>query len=183
MKRLSLIGLVVACLLGCQPGRDPKLPAGADFLLQTADGPIDSRQLRGKVLLVYFGYTNCPDICPASLAAGGQALKALKPAERTQVKLLMISVDPERDTVKHLKEYTAFFHPDMAGATGTPQEIAALAKAFGAGYNKQPAKGDGSDAVDHTTSTYVIGTDGKLAQVIELGASPDAIVAAIRKQL
>ena len=71
----------------------------------------------------------------------------------------------------------------MAGATGTPQEIATLAKAFGAGYIKQPAKADGSYAVDHTTSTYIIGTDGKLAQVIELGASPDAIVTAIRKQL
>lgn len=183
MKRLFLLAITLACLLGCQPGRDPKLPAGADFVLQTADGPIDSRQLRGKVLLVYFGYTNCPDICPASLAAGGQALKALKPGERAKVKLLMISVDPERDTVKHLKEYTAFFHPDMAGATGTPQEIATLAKAFGAGYIKQPAKADGSYAVDHTTSTYIIGTDGKLAQVIELGASPDAIVTAIRKQL
>ena len=183
MKRLSLIGLIVACLLGCQPGRDPKLPTGADFLLQTADGPIDSRQLRGQVVLVYFGYTHCPDICPASLAAGGQALKALKPAERARVKLLMISVDPERDTVNHLKEYTAFFHPEMIGATGTPQEIAALAKAFGAGYIKQPAQGDGSYAVDHTTATYLIGTDGKLSQVIELGDSPDAIVSAIRKHL
>ncbi|MFN4341605.1 MAG: SCO family protein [Azonexus sp.] len=183
MKRLSLIGLIVACLLGCQPGRDPKLPTGADFLLQTADGPIDSRQLRGQVVLVYFGYTHCPDICPASLAAGGQALKALKPAERARVKLLMISVDPERDTVNHLKEYTAFFHPEVIGATGTPQEIAALAKAFGAGYIKQPAQGDGSYAVDHTTATYLIGTDGKLSQVIELGASPDAIVSAIRKHL
>ena len=95
----------------------------------------------------------------------------------------MISVDPERDTVKHLKEYTAFFHPEMSGATGTPQEIAALAKAYGAGYMKQAAKADGSYAVDHTTSTYVIGPDGKLAQVIDLGASTETIVAAIRKLL
>ena len=183
MKILPLLAVVLACLVGCQPARDPKLPAGADFVLQSADGPIDSKTLRGKVLLVYFGYTNCPDICPASLAAGGQALKALKAEERTKVKLLMISVDPERDTVQHLKEYTAFFHPEMQGATGTPQEIAALAKAFGAGYMKQPAKADGSYAVDHTTSTYVIAPDGKLAQVIELGASTDTIVAAVRKLL
>ena len=183
MKIISLLVLVLACLLGCQQARDPKLPAGADFVLQSADGPVDSKALRGKVLLVYFGYTNCPDICPASLAAGGQALKALKADERAKVKLLMISVDPERDTVKHLKEYTAFFHPEMSGATGTPQEIAALAKAYGAGYMKQAAKAVGSYAVDHTTSTYVIGPDGKLAQVIDLGASTETIVAAIRKLL
>jgi len=185
MKRIIpiVIAFAMVCISGCQQARDPKLPAGADFVLQTADGPLDSKNLRGKVLLVYFGYSNCPDICPASLAAGGQALKALKAEERSKVRLLMISVDPERDTIKHLKKYTAFFHPDMMGATGTPQEIASLARAFGAGYMKQPTKADGSYAVDHTTSTYVIGPDGKLVQVIDLGASSDTIVAAIRKWL
>ena len=95
----------------------------------------------------------------------------------------MISVDPARDSVRHLKEYTAFFHPEMVGATGTPEEIAALAKAFGAGYIRQPARADGSYAVDHTTSTYVVGPDGRLAQVIDLNAGSDAIVAAVRKLL
>ena len=185
MKKLALVAtaLVMAVLLGCQQARDPKLPAGADFVLQSADGPVDSKALRGKVLLVYFGYTHCPDICPASLASGGQALKALSNEERSRVKLIMISVDPQRDTVKHLKEYTAFFHPEMIGATGTVEEIAALAKAFGAGYMMQPKRSDGSYAVDHTTSTYVIGPDGKLASVLELGAPTDKVVAAVRKLL
>ncbi len=183
LRILMAAVLAAALLAGCQPGRDPKLPAGADFVLQTADGPLDSKTLRGKVLLVYFGYTNCPDVCPASLAAGGKALKALSPEERKNVRLVMISVDPERDSVGHLKEYTAFFHPEMVGATGTPEEIAALAKAFGAGYIRQPARADGSYAVDHTTSTYVVGPDGRLAQVIDLNAGSDAIVAAVRKLL
>ncbi len=190
MKKYALIGVALglALLLGIallmrggSAGRDPKLPTGADFVLQSADGPVDSKALRGKVLLVYFGYTNCPDICPASLAAGGQALKALNSEERGRVKLIMISVDPERDTVKHLKEYTAFFHPEMIGATGSVEEIAALGKAFGAGYIKQPKRDDGSYAVDHTTSTYVVGPDGKLASVLELGAPTDKVVAAVRK--
>ncbi|MBS1139275.1 MAG: Electron transport protein SCO1/SenC [Proteobacteria bacterium] len=192
MKKYALIGVALglALLLGIallmrggNTARDPKLPAGADFVLQSADGPVDSKALRGKVLLVYFGYTNCPDICPASLASGGLALKALSGEERSRVKLIMISVDPERDTVKHLKEYTAFFHPEMIGATGTVDEISALAKAFGAGYIKQAARSDGSYAVDHTTSTYVIGPDGKLASVLELGAPTDKVVAAVRKLL
>jgi len=183
LRILMAAVLAAALLAGCQPGRDPKLPAGADFVLQTADGPLDSKILRGKVLLVYFGYTNCPDVCPASLAAGGNAVKALSPEERKKVRLVMISVDPARDSVQHLKEYTAFFHPEMVGATGTPEEIAALAKAFGAGYIRQPARADGSYAVDHTTSTYVVGPDGRLAQVIDLNAGSDAIVAAVRKLL
>lgn len=192
MKKYWLIGVALglAALLGVAvlmrggtPVRDPKLPVGADFVLQSAAGPVDSIALRGKVLLVYFGYTHCPDICPASLAAGGQALKALSAEERSRIRLILISVDPERDSVEHLREYTAFFHPEMIGATGTPEQIAALAKAFGAGYIKQAAAADGSYAVDHTTSTYVVGPDGQLAAVLELGASTDKVVGAVRKLL
>ena len=117
------------------------------------------------------------------LASGGQALKALSSEERSRVKLIMISVDPQRDTFKHLKEYTAFFHPEMIGATGTVEEIATLARAYGAGYMLQPKRADGSYAVDHTTSTYVVGPDGKLASVLELGAPTDKVVAAVRKLL
>ncbi len=185
MKKFALIAvaLVMAALLGCQQARDPTLPAGGDFVLQSADGRVHSRTFRGEAMLVYFGYTNCPDVCPASLAAGGQALNALTPDERKQVKLIMVSVDPERDSVKHLKEYTAFFHGEMSGVTGTTAEIASLAKAFGAGYIKQSAKADGSYAVDHTVSTYVVDRDGKLAAVLDLGVTTDKLVATVRKLL
>lgn len=180
---LALLVLAAIFLWGSKPARDPKLPAGADFVLQSADGPIDSRSFRGKVLLVYFGYSNCPDICPAALAVGGKVLNALTPAERQRVKLLMVSVDPERDSVQHLKQYTAYFHSEMTGVTGTPAEIASLAKAFGAGYIKQAPKADGSYAVDHTVSTYVVDTDGKLAAVLDLGVTPETVMATVRKLL
>ena len=123
MKKYALIGIALslAVLLGIAlflrsgpPPRDSKLPPGTDFVLQSADGPVDSKALRGKVLLIYFGYTHCPDVCPASLAAGGQAMNALSPAEQARVKMFMVSVDPERDTLQHLKEYTSFFHPQLA---------------------------------------------------------------------
>ncbi len=192
MKKYALIGIasglalllgIVFLMSGGSPARDPKLPAGGDFVLQSADGPVDSKALRGKVLLVYFGYTHCPDVCPASLAAGSQALKGLTAEERRQVRMLMVSVDPERDTPKHLKEYTAFFHPEMTGITGTPEAIAALAKSFGAGYIRHPAKADGSYAVDHTTATYVVDPAGKLVAVLDLGASNDKILSTVRKYL
>jgi len=158
-------------------------PTGGDFLLQSAAGPLDTKALRGQVLLVYFGYSNCPDICPASLAAGAQALNALKPAERERTRLVMVSVDPERDTPARLKEYTAYFHPAMVGVTGTPAEIAAVAKAYGAGYRRQPPNADGGYAVDHSADTYVVAPDGRLAQVIHFAAPAATIVEAVRKLL
>ena len=192
MKKYTLIGIAVLLALllalalflrGSLPARPANLPAGGDFVLQTANGPFDTKTERGKVLLVYFGYTNCPDVCPASLAAGGMALNALTPEERAKVRLLMISVDPERDSLQHLKEYTGFFHPQMLGATGTPAEIAKIAGSFGASYVKQAAKADGSYAVDHTVSTYVVGPDGKLAAVLDLGVTTDKLLATIRQLL
>ena len=192
MKKYTLIGIALglALLLGTlwllrggPPSRASQLPAGGDFVLQSADGPVDSRALRGNVLLIYFGYTNCPDICPASLAAGAQALKTLAPDERGRVKLLLVSVDPERDTLPHLKQYTTYFHPAITGITGTPAEIATLAKAFGAGYGKQPAKADGSYAVDHTVATYVVDREGRLVAVLDLGTPTDKVVSTIRKLL
>jgi protein SCO1/2 len=158
-------------------------PTGGDFVLQSAAGPLDTKALRGKVLLVYFGYANCPDICPASLAAGTQALNALKPAERERTRLIMVSVDPERDTPARLKEYAAYFHPAMVGVTGTSAEVAAVAKAYGAGYVRQPAKADGSYAVDHSADTYVVAPDGRLAQVIHFAAPAAQVTEAVRKLL
>ena len=192
MKKYALIGIALslAVLLGIAlflrsgpPPRDSKLPLGTDFVLQSADGPVDSKALRGKVLLIYFGYTHCPDVCPASLAAGGQAMNALSPAEQARVKMFMVSVDPERDTLQHLKEYTSFFHPQLAGITGTPAQIADLAKAFGAGYIKQAPKADGSYAVDHTVSTYVVDGEGRLVAVLDLGTPTDKLVSTVRKYL
>lgn len=191
MSRIAaiLLASAVALLAACSdggPGSAPGVaakPAGGDFVLQSAAGPVDTRALRGKVLLVYFGYTNCPDICPASLAAGAQALNALKPEERERTRLIMVSVDPERDTPARLKEYTAYFHPAMVGATGTAAEIAAVARAYGAGYVRQPPRADGAYAVDHSADTYVVAPDGRLAQVIHFAAPPAEVAAAVRKLL
>lgn len=193
MKKLAVFALagllalglgIVLQQFGGTPAASPAgLPAGGDFVLQSADGPVDTKSLRGKVLLVYFGYSHCPDVCPAALAVGGQALNALSQAERERVRLLMISVDPERDSLAHLKEYTAFFHPAMTGLTGTPAEVAAVARAYGAAWRKQPVQADGSYVVDHTTATYVVAPDGRLVAVLDLGTPAERIVAAVRKYL
>lgn len=158
-------------------------PEGGDFVLQSAAGPVDTRVLRGNVLLVYFGYVNCPDICPVSMAAGAAALNALTPEERARTKMIMISVDPERDTPAKLKDYVAYFHPAMVGAVGTATETAAIAKSFGVGYLRQPTRPDGGYAVDHSSQTFVIGPDGKVAELLPMGVATDKVVTAIRKLL
>lgn len=158
-------------------------PEGGDFVLQSAAGPVDTRALRGKVLLVYFGYVNCPDICPASMAAGAAALNALTPEERARTRMIMISVDPERDTPAKLKEYVAYFHPAMIGVAGTATETAAIAKSFGVGFLRQPTRPDGGYAVDHSSQTFVIGPDGKLMELLPLGVETGKVVAAVRKLL
>ena len=158
-------------------------PEGGDFVLQSAAGPVDTRALRGNVLLVYFGYLNCPDVCPISMAAGAAALNALTPAERARTKMIMISVDPERDTPAKLKEYAAYFHPEMIGVVGSAEQTVVVARSFGAGYVRQPARPDGGYAVDHGSQTFVVGPDGKLMGLLPLGVPTDQVVAAVRKLL
>ena len=180
--------LAAAILAGCSDSGTGErvsfaLPSGGDFVLQSAAGPLDTRTLRGNVLLLYFGYVNCPDVCPASMAVGAGALNALTPAERARTRMIMISVDPERDTPVKLKEYVAYFHPAMIGVAGTATETAAIARSFGVGYRRQPTRPDGGYAVDHSSQTFVIGPDGKLAELLPLGVATDKVVATVRKLL
>ena len=115
---MTIAGLLAALVLGLaifwqpelpeRPLPKPALPEGGDFTLQSADGPVSLKDFRGKVVLVYFGYTYCPDICPTSLAATAEGLKQLTPEELARVAMIFVSVDPKRDTPARLKEYVNF---------------------------------------------------------------------------
>jgi protein SCO1/2 len=164
------------------PGAAP-VPAGGDFVLKSADGPVDTATLRGKLLLVYFGYTYCPDICPTSLTVTGHALGQLAPAELAQVRTIFVSVDPARDTPARLKDYVTFFHPSMVGVTGSDDAIAAAARKFGAVYARQDVGSKAGYVVDHSAWTYVVAPDGRLAARIPHGASVEQTLAEIRKWL
>lgn len=188
MSALSrlVLALFASALLGACSDPATTLvprPPGGDFVLQAIEGPLDTRSLRGKVLLIYFGYVNCPDVCPVSIAAGAGALNALSPAERERTRMIMISVDPERDTPAALKTYVAYFHPQMLGAVGSAADTAAVAKQFGAGYLRQPTRPDGGYAVDHSSQTYVVDREGRLVEMLSLGTPSEKIAAAVRKLL
>lgn len=159
-------------------------PTGGDFTLQSAKGPVSLQDYRGKVVVLYFGYTLCPDVCPTTLAMIGAAFRTLKPAELAQVQGLFVSVDPQRDTLARLAAYTPFFHPKILGITGTPAQVAKVAKLYGAAYHKVPNKASPKDyIVDHTSFMYLIDRKGKLVKILPHGTTAAQLVADLRKLL
>jgi protein SCO1/2 len=191
---MAIAGLLTALVLGLvifwqpelpeRPLPRAALPEGGDFTLQSAGGPVSLKDFRGKVVLVYFGYTYCPDICPTSLAATSEGLKQLTPDELARVAMIFVSVDPKRDTPARLKEYVEFFHPSIVGVTGTPENIAEIAKRYAVFYAEQKVETAGEGyVVDHSADTYVIAADGKLVAKIAHATPSDQVAASIRKYL
>lgn len=152
--------------VGTGPSTTQNATAGASiggpFTLVDQDGrTITDADFRGKYMLVYFGYTYCPDVCPTSLSRNSAAMEMLgdKAAEIVPV---LITVDPERDTPEVLKDYVGFFHPRLVALTGTPEQVAAAAKAYRVYFAKVEQEGaePGPYLMDHTSITYLMGPDG-----------------------
>ncbi len=145
-----------------------------DFTLTGANGDVSLSDFRGKLVLVYFGYTFCPDICPATLANVGQALNQIG-GKADEVQLIMVSLDPERDTPEKLAEYVGHFHPSFIGITGTHEEIDTVASLYGIFYQVN----QGSDAtkylIDHTATLLVIDREGYLKLVFPFGVTSQEI--------
>jgi protein SCO1/2 len=145
---------------------------GGPFTLVDQDGrPVDQRVLNGKWSIVFFGYTYCPDFCPTTLTTLGKAMDALGPkAKDTQV--VFISVDPDRDTPAELKTYLAsrVFPKNIIGLTGSPDQVAAAAKAYMVFYQKQGI--DKGYTVDHSTALYLMDPQGRFHGVIADGLTP-----------
>ncbi|NCC27625.1 MAG: SCO family protein [Gammaproteobacteria bacterium] len=159
-------------------------PRGGDFVLDSASGPVALADLRGNVVLIYFGYTWCPDICPTNLVLIAGALKGLTPEESERVRVLFVSVDPERDSVERLAEYSGYFHPKILGLTGTPEQIAEVAKLYGAAYRRtELADSAMGYVVDHSAYSHLVDTQGKLVRNLDHATPSAEIVAAIRTLL
>jgi len=156
-------------------------PPGGDFTLQSADGPVSLKDFRAKVVLLYFGYTKCPDVCPTSLSFLTQALNELSEDELNRVQGIFVSVDPKRDTPDALKEYVGYFHPSLLGVTGSAAEVADVAALYGAQYYEVELEGSAFGySVNHSAVTYLITPDGALRFIFPHGTPPQVIVEAIR---
>ena len=129
------------------------------------DKTVTANDYKGKIVLLYFGYTFCPDICPLTLANVSLALKKLG-ATAEDVRLLFITVDPERDSLSVLKEYTGNFGPEVVGLRGSPDEIASLAKRYRVYYAVTPDSGDKPYEVEHSSAIYVFDAAGNVRLLV-----------------
>ena len=155
---------------------------GAPFTLTDQNGQKRSdSEFRGKLMIVYFGYTFCPDVCPADLMAITQALDALGAAAKG-VQPVFITVDPERDTPL-LKDYVAAFHPSLVGLTGSPEEIRKLANSYKAYFRKVPGERKGEYSIDHTGIVYLMGRDGEYLGFLPPQTGPEKMTEVLRKYL
>jgi cytochrome oxidase Cu insertion factor (SCO1/SenC/PrrC family) len=182
LRRTVIAGLAGACL---GPARaEEALPFGGPFDLAAKGGRrVTDTDLRGRTLLVLFGFTHCPDICPTSLLTIAQALKQLGPLA-ARVQTVFITLDPERDTADVLADYVGSFDPGFLGLSGTEAEIAAVAKLYRVLRLKVRTGADPAGyTIDHGTLTYVVNPDGKVVSLIPHGADAAKIAAVLRPRL
>jgi len=162
-------------------GPSSQAQIGGPFELVDETGKtVTDRTYRGKWLLIYFGYTYCPDVCPTTLNTLGLALRDLGPAADA-IQPLFITVDPQRDTPETLAGYTDAFDPRLIGLTGTPEQIANAAKAYRVYYRKA---GEGDDySVDHTSLIYVMDPEGRFVTFFGHDANAETMTAKLRQLL
>jgi protein SCO1/2 len=179
-QRLLIAFLLVVCA-ACQRG-DQAFRAtditGAEFAREFSLTDHDGKRrtlsdFRGKVVVVFFGFTHCPDVCPTTLAELSGAMKKIgKDADRVQV--LFITVDPERDTAEVLKPYVTAFNPGFLGLRGSAEETAAVAKEFKVIYQKAGADKAGANyTMDHSAGSYVFDAEGRIRLYVGYGAGSD----------
>ena len=160
-----------------------EVPIGGPYTLTHQDGRrVSDQEFRGRLMLVYFGYTFCPDMCPLGLTTIADALDTLPPELQDQVVPVFITVDPERDTAAVLHDYVPQFSPRLVGLTGSEAEIAAALRAYRVYAAKSGAPAtEGGYLVDHSTFTYLMGRDGKYLTHFGHGTTPEDMAKSIAK--
>lgn len=159
-------------------------PIGGNFTLQSVQGEQSLSDFKDKLVLLYFGYTFCPDICPTNLGNLSMAYQTLTPEQQAKVQVLFVSVDPVRDTPERLKQYTSYFEMNAIGLTGDPRTITQIARNYGVVYlSHQKSAEDQYYAVDHSAFTYVINQQGQLITQLPHATSPQDFVKTIQQNL
>jgi protein SCO1/2 len=183
---LPLFGLLAVIGLTQLPRLMRMAPAaaaiGGSFTLTDQGGrTVHDSDFRGKLMLVYFGYTFCPDVCPTTLNQVGQVYAGLTPEQQAQIVPIFITVDPERDTVEQMSHYVPSFSPALIGLTGTREQIAPVLKSYHV-YAKKAGSGD-NYGVDHSSILYLMGRDGRFLRHFDGNASNQDIAAGLVKAL
>lgn len=155
-----------------------------DFTVSSISGEISKKDFDGKVLAIYFGYMYCPDVCPTSLSSLAQAVKTFPKEKVKDFAGLFISVDPNRDKLKNLKEYSEYFHPSFIGATSNKENIDDIVKRYASYYQFVKLENSAMDySVSHTSYIYIFDKSGKLAAKVDHFTNPDEIKEVLEKIL
>ena len=184
--------IVLACMVmgmvgGCGQSSAPTFQltdvTGANFgkalaLTDHTGRPRTLTDFQGKVVVIFFGFTQCPDVCPTTLAGMAKVVKELG-ADGGKVQVLFVSVDPERDTRELLKQYVTAFHPSFLGLVGDAEATARTAKEFKVYAQKQPTK-NGGYSVDHSAGTFILDQQGRLRLFAQYGAESQVLLNDIR---
>ena len=181
--RCSLAGLVFGLTLVALLAGIPKvnaggedMPAGGEFTLTSLQGPVNLSDHRGKVVLLFFGYTSCPDVCPLSLFRIGNCLSSLEDEQAEQVSALFITLDPERDTAERMRQYAGFFHPQIVGLTGDAEAIDEVTTRYGIGYERNLAPESALGySISHPDTILLVDAEGTLVGEVGGGDGGEAL--------
>ena len=194
---LAVAATTAALLAGCDKLGLPAGAAKASFkgvditgaeyartltLPDIAGQPRTLADFKGKVVVVFFGYTQCPDVCPTTMAELAQVKKSLG-VDGEKVQGVFVTIDPERDKPEVLKAYMASFDPAFVALRGTAEQTLAAAKEFKAFYAKVPGKTEGAYTMDHTAGSYVFDAEGRVRLFVRYGGGADALAADLRALL
>ncbi len=184
---LLLSGSIALLLLSggdeVQESKGSSRQVGDNFVLNSNHGSVSLQQFRGKAVLLFFGYTHCPDVCPTTMSNVADAMALLTKEEQVFVQPLFVTVDPLRDTVEHLAKYVSFFHPKLIGLSGSEAEVRKAAEAFSVQYflDDQADAGRDSYYMNHTSYLFLIDPKGKLVDLMSEHTSPADIADALRQ--
>jgi len=185
LLKLLLVGLSIASLYSCQQPEAAQpfkstdvsgIDSGKDFRLTDHLGKLRTlSDFKGKIVVLFFGYTHCPEACPNTLVELARVMKQLGP-DADKVQVLFITLDPERDTQALLAQFVPSFNPKFIGLYGTPAQIAETAKEYRLFYSKGPGKSPGNYTLDHSVGTYIYDQSGRLRLHAAYGQGVDALV-------
>lgn len=182
---LVVISLVLVLVLNTERSVLDNTPKqfGGDFTLQGIAGDVSLSDFRGKVVLLYFGFLNCPEVCPASMAVYQQTLNDFNATELARIQPILITIDPKRDTAEILKDYSEYFHKNIIGLTGTENSIRQVANQYGAYFKAVPTDSEVEYVFEHTSRYYVINQEGQLIDAMRHSTTVNELSARIRTLL
>ena len=176
---LMTAGLLIAALLAGSPAVDaaePPAPSGRNFTLDSEQGPVSLGDLRGKVVMLFFGYTSCPGICPLSLSRIGACLSSLEAEQAQHVRGLFVTLDPERDTAERMHRYVELFHPGIIGLTGTRETIGEVTSGYGVAWERKLFPGSALGyTISHPDTVFLLDGNGELVGNVARDEGRDAL--------